>query len=313
MAKDKRSSLNPFTGKSHFDMVNDDKFLEDSYRQYYSMVQQAQVLDNTPDGQVVRAVAVRLIKSVEAYLTKIGRMDYIQDYYDWDVHLLADQTVNAFCMPGGKIVMFSGILSIANTEERVAFILGHEMAHALLDHSRTRASIESAKNTIATAGYFGSFLLDIFGMGAVGDITRASINAANIGSDFLFVKPFGRDQELEADRLGMLIIHWAGYDINQIPAFWENMSQKGGNNFEFFSTHPSDEKRIANMKALIEEINSGKDFTSGPVIGDAKPTVQYGKKPDGASQQPAKNTCPKCGAPVEAEDNFCTSCGQKIK
>ena len=68
MAKDKRSSLNPFTGKSHFDMVNDDKFLEDSYRQYYSMVQQAQVLDNTPDGQVVRAVAVRLIKAVEAYL-----------------------------------------------------------------------------------------------------------------------------------------------------------------------------------------------------------------------------------------------------
>ncbi len=294
-------------------MVNDDKFLEDSYRQYYSMVQQAQVLDNTPDGQVVRAVAVRLIKAVEAYLTKIGRIDYIQDYYDWDVHLLADKTVNAFCMPGGKIVMFSGILSIANTEERVAFILGHEMAHALLDHSRTRASIESAKNTIATAGYFGSFLLDIFGMGAVGDITRASINAANIGSDFLFVKPFGRDQELEADRLGMLIIHWAGYDINQIPAFWESMSQKGGNNFEFFSTHPSDEKRIANMRALIDEINSGKDFTSGPVIGDAKPTVQYGKKPDGASQEAAKNACPKCGAPVEAEDNFCTNCGQKIK
>ena len=268
MAKDQRSSLNPFTGKSHFDIVNDDKFLEDSYRQYYGMVQQAQVLDNAPEGQLVRAVAVRLIKAVEAYLTQIGRMDYIQDYYDWDVHLLADKTVNAFCMPGGKIVMFSGILSIANTEERIAFILGHEMAHALLDHSRTRASVESAKNTVATAGYLGSFILDVFGLGAIGDITRASINAANIGSDFLFVKPFGRDQELEADRLGMLIIHWAGYDINQIPAFWESMSQRGGNNFEFFSTHPSDEKRIANMKALIAEINSDKDFTKGPVIGD---------------------------------------------
>ena len=243
MAKDQRSSLNPFTGKSHFDIVNDDKFLEDSYRQYYGMVQQAQVLDNAPEGQLVRAVAV---------------------------HLLADKTVNAFCMPGGKIVMFSGILSIANTEERIAFILGHEMAHALLDHSRTRASVESAKNTVATAGYLGSFILDIFGLGAIGDITRASINAANIGSDFLFVKPFGRDQELEADRLGMLIIHWAGYDINQIPAFWENMSQRGGNNFEFFSTHPSDDKRIANMKALITEIESDKDFTKGPVIGDAK-------------------------------------------
>ena len=310
MAKDKRSSLNPFTGKSHFDIVNDDKFLEDSYKQYYAMVQKAQVLDNAPDGQIVRAVAVKLIKAVEEYLTKIDRMDYIRDYYDWDVHLLADQTVNAFCMPGGKIVMFSGILSIANTEERVAFILGHEMAHALLDHSRTRASIESAKNTIATASYFGSFLLDIFGMGAIGDITRASINAANIGSDFLFVKPFGRDQELEADRLGMLIIHWAGYDINAIPAFWENMSQKGGNNFEFFSTHPSDEKRIANMKALIAEINSNKDFTSAPVIGDAKPTVAYGKQ---SNQAPKPNACPSCGAELSVDDNFCTNCGHKVK
>ena len=313
MAKDQRSSLNPFTGKSHFDIVNDDKFLEDSYKQYYAMVQKAQVLDNAPDGQIVRAVAVKLIKAVEDYLTKIDRIDYIRDYYDWDVHLLADQTVNAFCMPGGKIVMFSGILSIANTEERVAFILGHEMAHALLDHSRTRASIESAKNTIATASYFGSFLLDIFGMGAIGDITRASINAANIGSDFLFVKPFGRDQELEADRLGMLIIHWAGYDINAIPAFWESMSQKGGNNFEFFSTHPSDEKRIANMKALIAEINSDKDFTSAPVIGDAKPTVAYGKQSNQANQQAPKTACPKCGAQIDAGDNFCTSCGQRIQ
>ena len=280
MAKDQRSSLNPFTGKSHFDIVNDDKFLEDSYRQYYSMVQKAQVLDNAPDGQIVRAVAVRLIKAVEEYLTKIDRIDYIRDYYDWDVHLLADQTVNAFCMPGGKIVMFSGILSIANTE---------------------------------TASYFGSFLLDIFGMGAIGDITRASINAANIGSDFLFVKPFGRDQELEADRLGMLIIHWAGYDINAIPAFWESMSQKGGNNFEFFSTHPSDEKRIANMKALIAEINSQKDFTTGPVIGDAKPVNEYAKNSNQNNPAPKANACPSCGAEIAADDNFCTSCGQKIK
>lgn len=312
MVKDKRSSLNPFTGKSHFDIVNDDKFLEDSYRQYYAMVQKAQVLDNAPEGQLVRSVAVKLIRAVEAFLAKIDRMDYIQDYYDWDVHLIADNTVNAFCMPGGKIVMFSGILSIANTEEKIAFILGHEMAHALLDHSRTRASVESAKNTIATASYFGSFILDIFGMGAIGDITRASINAANIGSDFLFVKPFGRGHELEADRLGMLIIHWAGYDINAIPAFWESMSQRGGNEFDFFSTHPSDDKRIANMKALIAEINTQKDFTNGPVIGDAQPTKEYGNNPNPTPQASQARACPKCGTHVDPGDKFCTNCGTQI-
>ena len=112
MAKDDRSGINPFTGKSHFDMVNDDKFLQDSYNEYYSMVNQAQLLDNTQNGQIVRNVAVRLIKAVEDYLADIGRLDYVENYYDWDFHLVADNTVNAFCMPGGKIVMFSGILSI---------------------------------------------------------------------------------------------------------------------------------------------------------------------------------------------------------
>ena len=106
----------------------------------------------------------------------------------------------------------------------------------------------------------------------------------------------------------MLIIHWAGYDINGIPAFWESMSQRGGNEFDFFSTHPSDDKRIANMRALIDEINSQKDFTSGPVIGDAQPTKEYGKKPE-APQAPA---CPKCGAQVDPGDKFCTNCGTQI-
>ena len=102
MAKDQRSSLNPFTGKSHFDIVNDDKFLEDSYRQYYSMVQQAQVLDNAPEGQLVRAVAVRLIKAVEAYLTKIGRMDYIQD---WCKDHAKGNAVKDFQLQDMKVIM----------------------------------------------------------------------------------------------------------------------------------------------------------------------------------------------------------------
>ena len=111
----------------------------------------------------------------------------------------------------------------------------------------------------------------------------------------------------------MLIIHWAGYDIKQIPAFWESMSQRGGNNFEFFSTHPSDEKRIANMKALIAEINSDKDFTKGPVIGDAKPTAEYGKANPATPIASKANVCPKCGTQIDPGDNFCTNCGQKIQ
>lgn len=338
MAKDDRSSVNPFTGKSHFDIINDDKFLEDSYNEYYSMINQSQLLDDTPTGQLVRNVAVRLIQAVENHLAQIGRSDYTEDYYDWDFHLVGDNAVNAFCMPGGKIVMFSGILSVADTEEKVAFILGHEMAHALLDHARTRISAQNAQNTITSAAWFGSFALDLVGLGEIGGLARAATNVASIGSQYFLINPWGRDQELEADRLGMMIIHWAGYDISSIPAFWQSMAGGNPNNHDFFSTHPSDSKRIEAMKQLITEINTGKDFYSGPVLSNSST-----QNNDSNSSLPGENIvkycqncgsvadidarfcincgakfddelrCVKCGALINEDDSFCTNCGEKIR
>ena len=306
MAKDDRSGVNPFTGKKHFDIVNDDKFLQQSYNEYYALINKAQLLDNTQNGQIVRNVAVNLINAVNNYLAKIGRLDYVEDYYDWDFHLVADNTVNAFCMPGGKIVMFSGILSVANTEERVAFILGHEMAHALLDHSRTRASAQSAQNAITSAAWVGSIAMDIMGLGGLGNLTRAATNVASVGSQFLLMNPWGRDQELEADRLGMMIIHWAGYDISQIPAFWQAMSSKNSNQHDFFSTHPADSKRIAAMNELIVEIENDESFHDKPVIGGNSSN----SKNSNASNTELK--CSNCGTPVGPEDKFCTNCGAKF-
>ncbi len=310
MAKDDRSGVNPFTGKKHFDIVNDDKFLQQSYAEYYNMIKQSQLLDNTPQGQVVRNVAVNLINAVQGYLAKIGRLDYIEDYYDWDFHLVASNTVNAFCMPGGKIVMFSGILSVANTEEKVAFILGHEMAHALLDHSRTRASAQNAQSAITSAAWVGSIAMDLFGLGALGNLTRAATNVASMGSQYLLLNPWGRDQELEADRLGMMIIYWAGYDISHIPEFWQSMSAQNSNEHDFFSTHPSDSKRIASMNDLIVEIENQTDFYSAPVIsGNSKPKKE-------SKDAPLKDDnviyCQNCGYACESDSKFCTNCGTKL-
>ena len=307
MAKDDRSKINPFTGKSHFDIVNDDKFLQDSYNEYYSMINRAQLLDNTPEGQLVRNVAIRLIQAVENYLAQIGRSDYTEDYYDWDFHLVEDNTVNAFCMPGGKIVMFSGILSVANTEEKVAFILGHEMAHALLDHSRTRISAQNAQNAITSAAWIGSFALDLVGLGEIGGLTRAATNVASVGSQFLLMNPWGRDQELEADKLGMMIIHWAGYDISEIPHFWQSMAGGNPNSHDFFSTHPADSKRIAVMNELIYEIENQKDFYSAPVLGDSPAPKQKFERSHLVGDD--KKYCQNCGAVADADDKFCTSCG----
>lgn len=309
MAKNDRSGVNPFTGKKHFDIVNDDKFLQQSYNEYYAMINKSQLLDNTQNGQIVRNVAVNLINAVQSYLAKIGRLDYVEDYYDWDFHLVADNTVNAFCMPGGKIVMFSGILSLANTEEKVAFILGHEMAHALLDHSRTRASAQSAQNAITSAAWIGSIAMDLFGLGAIGSLTRAATNVASVGSQYLLLNPWGRDQELEADRLGMMIIYWAGYDIRQIPSFWESMSSKNSNEYDFFSTHPSDSKRIAAMRGLIEEIENEDDFYSKPVIGNSSTSSKNKMMAGGENMR----YCSNCGSPCDVGDKFCTNCGAKIE
>ena len=310
MAKDDRSGVNPFTGKKHFDIVNDDKFLQQSYAEYYNVIKKSQLIDDTPQGQVVRNVAVNLINAVQGYLAKIGRLDYIEDYYDWDFHLVASNTVNAFCMPGGKIVMFSGILSVANTEEKVAFILGHEMAHALLDHSRTRASAQNAQSAITSAAWVGSIAMDLFGLGALGDLTRAATNVASMGSQYLLLNPWGRDQELEADRLGMMIIYWAGYDISHIPEFWQSMSAQNSNEHDFFSTHPSDSKRIANMNDLIVEIQNQTDFYSAPVIsGNSKPKKEV-------KEAPLKDEnviyCQNCGYACESDSKFCTNCGAKL-
>lgn len=263
-SKDGRSNVNPFTGKKHYDRVNDDKFLKQSYQQYYSVINQSQIFDETPYGQSMSKVASSLIQAVENHLATIGRSDYTRDYYDWEFHLIGNDSVNAFCMPGGKIIVFTGLASVTDTEDELAFILGHEMAHALLDHSRTKISAQKTKNRMATGARLGSIALSLAGFGTAASATRLATNVADIGSEYFLMKPWGRDQELEADKLGMMIVHWAGYDISGVPSFWEKMSN--GKKTDFFSTHPADKKRIRNMNSLLVEIENDKDFSSGPVL-----------------------------------------------
>ena len=326
MSKDERSGLNPFTGKSHYDNVDDDKFLEECYQEYYRTLNECNVLDHTQQGQLILNVTSRLINAVEEYLAKIGRLDYTQDYYDWECHLVGTNEANAICIPGGKILVYSGILEIANTEERIAFILGHEMAHALLDHSRTQASVRNTKNAITTLSRIGSVGLILLGQEELGLGAGAITNIADIGSEYFLIKPHGRDQELEADKLGMLIIHWAGYDISGVPQFWQDMSQIGGNNFDFISTHPSDDKRIAAMNENLVEIENKTDFYSQPVLSTSSGTSNMLEKvptlgtatasatPIATSRNSSSsNTCSYCGSIVKIDDVFCTNCGNKLK
>ncbi len=301
MKKDDRSGLNPFTGKSHLDVINDDKFLQQCKNEYNKIIRSKKLLDNTKKGILVNHVASNLINAVEDYLAAIGRSDYTRNYYDWEFHVVGENVLNAFCMPGGKIVFFAGMFNVIKSEDEIAFILAHEMAHALLDHSRTQQSAQTVKNGITTLARLGSIGLSIAGFGEAAALGRAVTNVADVGSEFFVMKPFGRGHEIEADKLGMFITHLAGYDISKMPEFWARFSKHSSNNHDFFSTHPADNKRIDAMKEVITSINNGVDFYSTPILSNKK-----------SSSRSNNLTCKNCGHPIESTDSFCINCGTKI-
>jgi len=266
MAKDDRNPLNPFTGKKHYDKVNDDRFLAECYQVYAQEVNKYEVLDQTQVGQQVLQVSNNLIRTIVDYLQKIGRSDYVDGYYDWEVHLVKSDIVNACCYPGGKIIIYSGILQLIQNEDEFAFVLGHEIAHALLDHSRTQASVHETKNSVSKISWIFTYILDMLGYAGAGNVARAAINVANTGSQFFLTQPWGRDHELEADKLGLTISYLAGYNVEIVPEFWKKFSAHSGNEVDFFSSHPSDSKRIKVMQDSLDEIKSGKDFYSKPLL-----------------------------------------------
>lgn len=314
MSKNDRSPLNPFTGKKHYDSVNDDKFLQQSYNAYYKEVNRYQLLDNTEIGGQVREVSFNLIRTIEQYLQRIGRIDYVQGYYDWEVHLVNSNIMNACCFPGGKIIVYAGILDIMESVDDLAFILGHEISHALLDHSRTATSVNQTKSAVSTATWVGSFALDMLGFGAAGDIARAATNIANMGADYFLTQPWGRDQELEADKLGLIFSYMAGYNVESIPDFWQRLSQNNSNDFDFFSSHPSDAKRIAVMRESLHEVYNTQDFYSRPLLPET-PKAKNEYRTDNYIQQNSQTNngrCPNCGNMTEPQDNFCINCGMKL-
>ncbi|MDO5826474.1 MAG: M48 family metallopeptidase [Methanosphaera sp.] len=273
MSKDSRSNLNPFTGKKHYDNINDDEFLKECYNAYYTEVKKYQLLDQTETGRMVNRVTSKLVNTVQDYLRKINRLDYVQDYYDWEVHLVNSEIVNACCYPGGKILVYSGILKYMKSEEELAFVLSHEVSHALLDHSRTSASVQKTKNSLFSFSHIIGIILELLGIRGASQLTQAAAGIANMGSQYLLTQPWGRSHELEADKLGIIISYLAGYNVDNVPEFWKNFSKNNVNEFDFFSSHPADSKRIAVLKESLAEIKSNPDFYSKPLLPET-PTAK---------------------------------------
>ena len=222
-----------------------------SYDQYDQVKNESAVITGTEQSEMVKRAGKRIQLAVEGYFAEEGKSEYLEGY-EWEFNLIKeDNTVNAWCMPGGKVAFYTGIMPICRDETGVAVVMGHEIAHAIANHGRERISQQAATQ----AGLSG---IQVF-LGAKGtsEMTQQMIMQGAGAVTTLGVLKFSRQHESEADKLGLYFMAMAGYDPREAPAFWERMSSGGGQSPpEFLSTHPSHKTRISglnkNMKKALQ-------------------------------------------------------------
>jgi len=230
---------NPFTGKKTLNFYPNSQIFPSAFAQYDQFLTENKVLKDTKDAQMITRVGQRIASAAERWLNANGYPGYLKDY-KWEYNLVNDKTVNAWAMPGGKIVFYTGILPICDGETGVAVVMGHEVAHALADHGAQRLSAGTLQQIGAVAGNV-----------AIQDENNRNLfnQAYGVGSNVLGMLPFSRSHETEADRIGIQIMAIAGYDPTEAAELWKRMKANSGGQAppEFLSTHPSNDTRIANL------------------------------------------------------------------
>jgi predicted Zn-dependent protease len=238
---------NPFTGKNTMALVPNSEILPSAFQQYGVFLKENKVISGTTDAKRVESIGIKIKTAAEKWLNANGYQGYLKDY-QWEYKLVESKDVNAWCMPGGKIVVYSGILPITKDDAGLATVLGHEVSHALANHGQQRMS----------AGMLQQ--LGAVGVGAaVGSNSeqtqQIAMTAYGAATQIGGMLPFSRSHESEADKIGLTLMAIAGYNPEKAIEFWGRMSAGSGGNkpAEFMSTHPSDETRIANLRRLIPE------------------------------------------------------------
>ena len=237
----------PITGRKQNILVSDEQVLSLSNQEYSDYMKSAKLSTNAANTAMVKRVGQKLATAVEAYLNEHGMAADAKEY-SWEFNLVQDKSANAFCMPGGKIVVYEGLLPYTQNEASLAIVLGHEIAHAVAKHSAEQMS-KQIKNQYGTQ-ILGSVLN---AAGVSSSTTQLAQIIAQKGLQFRSLK-YSRDNETEADRMGLIFAAMAGYDPNVAVSFWQRMSQgNNSNQSDMFSDHPSDAKRIAAIKQELPE------------------------------------------------------------
>jgi predicted Zn-dependent protease len=240
-------SKNPFTGKSTFNMVSNDQIFPTAFQQYGQFLRENKVLANTADAKRVENIGTKIKVAAEKWLTANGHADYLNGY-QWEYKLVDNKDINAWCMPGGKIVVYTGILPVCKDDAGLATVMGHEVSHALANHGAQRMSAAQLQQ-------IGAVGVAVATGGQSAEKQQMWMEYYGMGSQIGVMLPFSRAHESEADMIGLTLMAIAGYNPEQSVIFWSRMSQSsnGQKPPEFMSTHPSDETRIAHLKSLIPE------------------------------------------------------------
>jgi predicted Zn-dependent protease len=227
--------------------VSNSQLFPSSFQQYGTFLKENKVLVGTTDSRRVENVGMKIRSAAERWLKAKGLAEYLNGY-QWEYKLIENKEVNAWCMPGGKIVVYSGILPVTRDDAGLATVMGHEVSHALANHGAQRMSAAQLQQ-----------------IGAVGVAVATGSKSAEqqqmwqqyygLGSQVGVMLPFSRNHETEADKIGLTLMAIAGYDPELAISFWERMaaSSSGNKPPEFLSTHPADATRIANLRKLIPE------------------------------------------------------------
>lgn len=237
----------PVSGRKQSLMVSDAEILSLSQQEYTKYMSAAKKSTDAANTQMVKRVGQRLANAVETYLRQ-NNMEAEVQHFQWEFNLVADKAVNAFCMPGGKIVVYEGLLPVTQNEASLAIVLGHEIAHAVAKHSAEQMSKQIKQQY---GMQIGGTVLGALGMGE----TTSSILSTVVAQGFQFRNlKYSRDHESEADYMGLIFAAMAGYDPQVAVAFWQRMAaQSGGGGNDIFSDHPSDAKRIKQIQQWMPQ------------------------------------------------------------
>jgi predicted Zn-dependent protease len=239
---------NPLTGKKSLTLVDSEALFTESFAAYQDFLDGSVLLDDTPDGIAVREAGEKLRKAAVAWYEEAGEDEALANYR-WEYHLVQNDAANAWCMPGGKIVVYSGILPAAKNETGLATVMSHEISHALLNHGKQSRTAGTLKTLGKIAAWIALTAAD-----ADSGARDLALGAYDAASTYLGILPFSRAHESEADATGIALMSRAGYDPAEAVAFWERMNELSQNTLpEFLSTHPSDEKRIFQLKKIISQ------------------------------------------------------------